>query len=239
MSLFDTKAAMVVRFHSKAVADGLFEKMSPEKQASIAGFVADYTASIAPDEAMARYYLLLAPIEKVFAYTRTLAKSLVSLLEAWTGPAGNADAVRVDTGPWLLGEDEAEDLERLQKFHAGFVKHFGAAGLPPQLKSDEVKRQSAAHLKARAAKPEVPPRQHLAVVNAAQRDLAAACDTAFDDYHDFLDAWFGKKGDEAFAKKAAYSFDRRAGRYRSARPEEARPPAPAPQGAAAPAAAKG
>jgi hypothetical protein len=221
MTVFAIRAKKVVEFVEAAGPAGLLAKMHPDKHAIVTGFVKDYLASDAPAVALRDYHLKLAPLEMVFDRSRDLARVAIGLLEAWTLSAGNAAMVLAETGAWLLGADEAEDLEKLEKLTAAFVKFFGAAGLPPALKGDELKKQIAAHLKARAEKPRMPPGQQRSTLQASQRDLNADCELAFRTFHDFLDGYYGKTGDAAFTEKSKFAYDRRAGR-RSAK--DATPP---------------
>lgn len=218
MSLFDTKAPMIQRFYKLALEDDIFGKMSEVQRNQVTGFLAAYDKVTAPTRAMEEYYIKLAPIQTTFSRTRTMARAQMSLLDGWSEMAGNLELVLVDSGSLRLGEDEAEDLTCLIRFQAAFVKHFGAAGLPPGLKADEVKKQNAAHLKARAEMPSLPPSAQISVLNADQRGLVDACDAAFSGYHHFLEELFGKKGDAAYQKKVKYAYDRRVGKGRVVAP---------------------
>ena len=217
MALFDAKAKKVVEFGNTARADGLLGKMHPDKRALVEGFIDEYQASQAPADAQRDYHLKLAPLEAVFERTRTLEKSVIALLEGWGLAAGNSAAVQAETGAWVLGEDPADDLARLERFHAAFAQFYGVSGLPHGLRAEELRKQAAAHRKAASEMPQLPPRQQLQSLQASQRDLSAACDAAFAAFHDFLDGYFGKTGDQAYAEKAKYGYDRRAGKYRTAR----------------------
>lgn len=216
MALFDTKARKVVEFGKAAQADGLAGKMHPDKRSLVEAFIQEYLDSQAPAQALRDYHLKMAPLEVVFERTRALAKAVIALLEGWSLAAGNGMAVQAETGAWLLGEDEADDLARLEKFHGAFVKFYGSGGLPAALKADELRKQAAAHHKAAGEMPKLPPGQQLSTLQASHRDLTASCNAAFEAFHDFLDGYFGKKGDQAYAEKAKYGYDRRAGKYRVA-----------------------
>ena len=67
------------------------------------------------------------------------------------------------------------------------------------------------------APPALPPGQQLSTLQASHRDLTADCDLAFKTFHDFLDGYFGKAGDQAYAEKAKYAYDRRAGPHKAAK----------------------
>jgi hypothetical protein len=189
--------------------------MHEGKRVFIEDFVRDFEASRTPGSVMREYELQKKPLEDVFAHTRQCAKSLVALFEAHAPLAGNVVVVQSETGPWILGEDEGEDLALVQKWLPIFVKFFGAPALPPALKKESVEKQVAAHLDARRRLPPLPPKETLMKVQADQRELSGRADRAFAEFHDFLDGYFGKDGAEAFAEKAKYAYDRRAGRYGS------------------------
>lgn len=232
MSLFEARAKRCVAFYDAAKPDGLLEKMNPEMRARLERFVVDYREFEKPEEALRNYYLQLAPLLTVFGRTHELLLALIDLLDAWTRTEGGAEVLKAETGEWLVDEDEREELERVQKFHAAFVRRFGATGLPPGLRKEALQKQAAEHLEARARRPVMPPRQSLTTFQATQRKLAAEANEVFDAFHDFLDGYFGKKGDEAFRKKADYSYDRHAGRGKPASekpaPETKTPPTPGP-----------
>jgi len=231
MSVFERSSEQVVRYDGLAKEKGLLEKMNPDVVVRLERFASDYESFVAPDLAMRNYKLALVPFEEAFQTTRTMLKATIGLLESWCLLAGNTDAVKAKTGAWLLGDDEAEDAKRLDAFHGVFVEAFGSAGLPPQLKADVVKKQFAAHRKASAEKPALPVGEQRSSVESEKRGLVTESKDLFRLYHDFLDGYFGKDGDEAFANKQKFAYDRRTLRSGKARKDPVTPIVPAPPAA--------
>lgn len=226
MSMFDDKAKKVVEFYEAAQQAKLLEHMHPAQHEQLESFVTGYRKHIAPDEALQNYYLKIAPHETTFARTRVLLGAVVGLLRSWTDSESGAETLLAATGAWVLGDDEAEDLERLSRFHAAFVAKFGGAGLPPSLRKEALAEQVKAHVAAQKAMPSAPPKQTLMQLNAGQRALDDACHKAFQNFHNFLDGYFGKTGDEAFKQKATFAYDRRVGRASSGGEKPASPARP-------------
>jgi hypothetical protein len=213
MSLFEQKGDGVVTFKQTAERDGLLVKMLPARAAMIVEFVRLYEEWKHPHDALHDYQLRVAPLNAVFKRTRELGLSCIGLLESWDRSEHNAVTIKAETGEWTLPDDDEQALEALQQLVAGFTKFNGAQGLPPSLRRDALAEQGKAHVKARQELPAVRAKQKLSELQAGQRDLGELCDAAFNAYHDFLDGYFGRTGDEAYAQKAKYGYDRRAGRY--------------------------
>lgn len=200
-------------FVEAATKDGLIEKMNPVKRDQILAFDREYREWRKPSDSMRDYRLAKAPMDAVFARTRELTTAAIASLESWTGAEGGRMHLEAATGAWVLGEvNEDQDLAKLLRFTAAFAKHFGATGLPPSLRKEAVQKQEAAHLEARAKYPPTPPIQKLSELRGNARDISSDGEAAFLAFHDFLDGYFGVRGDEAFTQKAKYAYDRRVGR---------------------------
>jgi hypothetical protein len=150
----------------------------------------------------------IAPHLALFGATHEMVATLSLLFQGWGRIRHLEVEIEAATGPLLVGEDEAQDEQKLRAWQPTFVKMFGAAALPAELHDGPVKKQLAAHLVSREALPGTTDGQ---VYRAAQTNMTALRAEGLGYWkrmHALLDAEFGM-GKEGFASKSMFGYDLR------------------------------
>ncbi len=150
----------------------------------------------------------IAPLLSVFGVTHRRVLGLTLLLRGMAIEMEQEEALGKEIPSVTVGDDEEEDLARLEAWPAIFTKLFGAKLLPAPLVPSEVTAQVAAHKKAETELPTTTAGQ---LYRGSYKTLKALRAKGIEDQkrmHSMLDGDFGTE-DAAYEAKHEYGYDRR------------------------------
>jgi hypothetical protein len=209
MGAFEQQNALITKFFAKAKETGLYEKVNDSAKRRLDQHILDLAAFRSPESVSRDFKLQLTVFTNVFDRSHELLGALNGIAEGWAKATSTVDKLLAETGALVFGEDEDDDLQRLEKLPPIIVAHFGLAALPPALKGDDLKKQLHAHRKAEVDMPKTSAGAALKQARAEKRRLNKEGKELAEVIHDLLDAEFGRKGEAAYKKKSEYGYERR------------------------------